>query len=141
MDDLRIAFTQTIDDATRRIVMDGVDLHNVAATGRSAFYPIAFLLRSGQDEILGGLLGYLWGGWLQVQYLWVAEPVRGAGHATRLMDAAEAYAVARGCTASALETHSFQARPFYEKRGYVVFGMLEDYPPGHAKYFLRKTLA
>jgi hypothetical protein len=40
-----------------------------------------------------------------------------------------------------LETHSFQARPFYEKCGYKVFGTLEDYPPGHAKFFLRKRLA
>jgi endonuclease/exonuclease/phosphatase (EEP) superfamily protein YafD len=37
-------------------------------------------------------------------------------------------------------TFSFQARPFYEKFGYEVFATLEDYPPGHRKYFLRKAL-
>jgi len=28
----------------------------------------------------------------------------------------------------------------YEKRGYVVFGTLDDYPAGHQKFFLRKKL-
>ena len=58
-----------------------------------------------------------------------------------LLRAAEDYAVERGCFASTLETHSYQARPFYEKCGYQVFGTLEDHPPGHAKYFMRKQLA
>jgi hypothetical protein len=33
------------------------------------------------------------------------------------------------------------ARPFYEKCGHEVFGTLEDYPPGHAKFFMRRRLA
>jgi ribosomal protein S18 acetylase RimI-like enzyme len=67
---------------------------------------------------------------------------RGAGAtALELLQAAEDYAVERGCFAATLETHSFQARPFYEKFGYQVFGTLEDYPPGHAKFFFRKRLA
>ena len=50
-------------------------------------------------------------------------------------------AIRRGCFAATLETHSYEALGFYQKRGYEVFGMLEDYPPGHSKYFLRKRLA
>jgi hypothetical protein len=34
-----------------------------------------------------------------------------------------------------------QARPFYEKLDYEVFAMLEDCPPGHREFFLRKLLA
>lgn len=138
--DLRIEFDSVASDAARALVINNVDNHNLAATGVSAYYPINLMLRSGQGETLGGLLGYVWGGWLQIQYLWVAEPVRHAGHATRLMDAAEAYAISRGAGNATVETHSFQARPFYEKRGYTVFGTLDFYPAGHAKYFLRKPL-
>ena len=57
------------------------------------------------------------------------------------MDAAEACALGRGCFAAALDTHSYEALGFYQKRGYEVFGALEDCPPGHTKYFLRKRLA
>ena len=56
------------------------------------------------------------------------------------MDAAEHLAVERGAFAVNLETHSFQAEDFYLKRGYVVFGRLEDYPPGHTKLFLHERL-
>jgi ribosomal protein S18 acetylase RimI-like enzyme len=75
-----------------------------------------------------------------VNLLWVSERLRGKGHGTRLIEAAEALAVERGAFGATLETHSFQAPDFYTKRGYEVFGRLEDFPPGHAKLFLRKRL-
>ena len=46
----------------------------------------------------------------------------------------------RGCVGARLETWGFQARPFYEARGYTVFGVLEDYPPGETEYHLSKRL-
>lgn len=141
MEALRLEFAPDAGEATRRIIIDGLDLHNVAATGHDDFYPVTFLLRSVRGEIGGGLLGFLWGRWLQVQHLWVARPFRGLDHGTRLMDAAEDYARERDCIAATLETQDFQALGFYRKRGYEVFGTLEGYPPGHSKYFLRKTLA
>jgi len=67
--------------------------------------------------------------------------LRGAGHGTRLMENAEAYARSRGAVSATLETYSFQARPFYERLGYEVFSTLEGYPLGHVKFYLRKALA
>jgi ribosomal protein S18 acetylase RimI-like enzyme len=72
--------------------------------------------------------------------LWVDERVRRRGLATRLMAAAERYAIAKGCTDAFLETFSFQARPFYERLGYKVFGTLEEYPKGHRQFYLTKRL-
>ena len=117
-----------------------MDLFNVGVTGHSAWYPVNFVLKNERGEVMGGLLGQIWGGWLYIAYLWVDEAVRGQRWATKLMDQAEDYARERRCHAVQLDTHSFQARPFYEKRGYEVFGVVDDYPKGHKKFFLTKKL-
>jgi GNAT superfamily N-acetyltransferase len=121
-------------------VRDRLSLYNAGVTGRSDYYPVNIFLRGEQNEVLGGLLGYVWSDWLFVSILWVDEGLRGQGHATKMMDAAEGYARDRGCHSASLDTHSFQARPFYERRGYELFGTLDDYPKGHKKFFLKKKL-
>jgi ribosomal protein S18 acetylase RimI-like enzyme len=141
MEAIRIEFEPFIDEEERRFIVNGVDNLNIAATRLPDYFPINFVLRGERDDVLGGVLGQLWGGWLHVTYLWVAEKARGAGHGTRLMQNAEAYAQSRGAVAATLETHSFQARPFYERLGYQVFSTLDEYPSGHAKFFLKKVLA
>jgi ribosomal protein S18 acetylase RimI-like enzyme len=86
----------------------------------------------------------LWGAtawqWLFIRLLWLPETLRGTGLGRDLMQRAEAEASARGCGNVWLDTYSFQARGFYEKLGYTVFGTLEGYPPGHRRYFLQKRL-
>jgi GNAT superfamily N-acetyltransferase len=136
---LRVVF-EPYNSGAAELVRDRLALYNVAVTGRSDYWPVQFFLRDDQDEIFGGLLGSVWAGWLFVSSLWVDKPARGKGHATRMMDAAEALARERGCESVFLDTHSFQARPFYEKRGYEVFGTLDDYPEGHQRFFLKKKL-
>jgi len=140
MEALSVEFEPFIDDGVRRFINDGVDNHNIATTALAPYFPTNFVLRSRRGEVLGGLLGMIWGGWLQVGTLWVALPVRGQGHGSRLLDAAESYAVDRGCGGVLLDTFSFQARGFYERHGYTVFATLPDYPPGHARHFLTKPL-
>jgi GNAT superfamily N-acetyltransferase len=138
---MRIEFEPFIDEGARQFIVNGVDYYNIAATSLPHYFPANFVLRGERGDVLGGVLGQLWGGWLQVTYLWVAEAARGAGHGRRLMEDAEAYARSRGAVGATVETYSFQARPFYERLGYQVFGTLDGYPPGHIKFFLRKALA
>jgi len=45
-----------------------------------------------------------------------------------------------GCRISHLDTFDFQAKGFYEKLGYTVFGVLEDCPEGHNRYYMSKKL-
>ncbi|MGC1410470.1 MAG: GNAT family N-acetyltransferase [Acetobacteraceae bacterium] len=141
MKDLEIVFDPLPPAALREFITYRLGMFNVARTGFDEWHPIGFFLKSGQGEWLGGLLGDTWGGWMNVRFVWLAEVVRGQRYGTRLMDAAEAYAASRGCIAATLDTHSYEALGFYQKRGYEVFGQLEDCPPGHTKYYLRKRLA
>jgi len=137
--DLKIVFQQH-GGADAQLVREHLDLFNVGVTGVSAYYPVNFILKNARDEVMGGLLGSIWGGWLHISYLWVDEAERGKDAATRMMDQAEAYARERHCHSIMLDTHSFQARPFYEKRGFEVFATLDDWPKGHKKFFLKKKL-
>lgn len=90
-------------------------------------------------QIIGGLFGDISWGWLHVDTIWVDEAHREDGVGTALMDRAEAEAVAMGVHRAYLETTDFQALGFYEKRGYHVFAKLEEQPPGHFCYYLKKT--
>lgn len=100
-------------------------------------------LRTNDDsgELIAGLCGWTWGGCGYVDVLWVAAEHRDKGLGTLLMDAAEAEAMARGCSVMALSSHSFQAPDFYRRRGYVDTGVTPDYPLGHSQVHLRKELA
>ena len=89
-------------------------------------------------QIIAGLRGSIFWGWLHVDTLWVAEQFRHDGIGTALMDRAEAEAVAMCVTQAYLETTDFQAVGFYEKRGYRIFAQLDDQPPGHICYYMKK---
>ena len=89
-------------------------------------------------QIIGGLVGDISWGWLHVDILWVAESYRQNGIGTSLMDRAEAEASTMGVQQANLETTDFQALGFYRKRGYRVFAQLEDQPPGHICYYMKK---
>ena len=52
---------------------------NTAVTGFSEYSAVTVLLRDEGGEVLGGLLGAIWGGWLSVSILWVSAPLRGRG--------------------------------------------------------------
>ncbi len=136
-DALRISF-EPHNDGPKQFVVNGVDNFNIAKTGLNAYYPVQYYLRDTDDEVLGGVLGQIWGDWLHINVVWVAEPARGHGYARAMIAEAEAYAKKRGCRGAFLETFSFQARPLYEGLGYVLFGEIKDYPPGHSHYFLKK---
>jgi GNAT superfamily N-acetyltransferase len=124
-----------------KFVTNGLENHNIAATGQAAYYPVSYFLKTPRGEVLGGLLGMIWAGYLHIKIVWVAEPVRGKGYAKKLVEAAEAYARERGCRGANLETFTFQARPLYEQLGYEVFGEIKDFPAGHSLFFMKKTLS
>lgn len=101
---------------------------------------LTLFLRDASGTPHGGLLGSTQWQWLHVSHLWVDAALRGRGYGRELLLRAEEEATARGCLHAHLDTFSFQARGFYERLGYDVFGMLEDYPPEHTRYFLQKRL-
>lgn len=100
----------------------------------------AVFARDPEGNLVGGIRAKAFWGYLCIELLWLSEAARGGRVGTRLVQRAEAFALQHGYTRARVETTSFQARPFYEKLGYEVYGVLEDCPPGHASYYLKKEL-
>jgi len=82
---------------------------------------------------------YHWG-ILYVDILFVDEKYRGQGLGSTLLQKVEQEAKAMGATLAHLDTFDFQALDFYLKYGYEVFGVLEDCPKSHKRYYLKKKM-
>ena len=121
-------------------VVRGLLAFNEARIGPADERPVKFVARDSGGAVVGGILGHTRWRWMYIAKLWVDESARGQGLGTRLMEAAEDLARSRGCTDVSLDTFDYQARPFYAKLGYELFGTLEGYPPGSHQYYLRKRL-
>ena len=46
----------------------------------------------------------------------------------------------KGCHLIHLDTFDFQAKDFYIKHGYEVFGVLDECPKKHKRYYLKKLI-
>jgi GNAT superfamily N-acetyltransferase len=114
--------------------------YNAERTGCRDGQWLAIFVRDDSAAIVAGLHGWTWAGYLKVSDLWVHEGRRGQRLGSRLLEAAEREARARGCTRAILDTHSFQAPAFYQKHGYRIVSTIEDCPPGHRMYTLSKRL-
>ncbi len=92
-------------------------------------------------NIIAGCVAYIspWGH-LFVDDLWVDEKYRRQELGSHLLQTVEDIAINRGCYLSVLGTGDFQAKPFYLKHGYTLFGTVHDHPLGHEDYELFKRL-
>jgi GNAT superfamily N-acetyltransferase len=92
------------------------------------------------QEAFGGLYGATVYDRLKIELIYLPETLRGKGLRRELVRKAEEEAVRRGCRGVLLETFDFQARGFYERLGYEVYGTVENFPPGHNLFSMQKKL-
>jgi ribosomal protein S18 acetylase RimI-like enzyme len=118
----------------------GLNGYNESFTGLLLRGDVSCVLKDISGNTLGAALGEINWGWLYIKALWIDEKARSKGWGTKILQEMENYASSEGIKNVRLETTSFQALGFYEKLGYVIFGELEDMPPGERSYFLRKGL-
>ena len=137
---LRVTIPDNPSEADREAILGPLRAFNISRAGDPRIRPVALLLTDEQGNHVGGLWGRLAYDWLFIELLAVPEEHRGGRHGTALMAQADSIARANECTGMWLDTYEFQARGFYEKLGFEVFGTLEDHPIGQKRFFLRKHL-
>lgn len=135
-----IEVQEDVKPADMNVIVKALGEFNASKSGGEMPHYLTITVRDAAQEIVGGLVGATYLGWLQVHAVWIGDALRGKRYGTRLMEAAEKEALRRGCPRVFLETFDFQALGFYEKLGYAVVNRIADFPPGGARYALTKTL-
>ena len=96
-----------------------------------------------EDEhgrLLAGLVAETFGNWLEIEYLFVKEELRGQGIGSQLLQQAESEAKKRNCRFAFVNTYQFQAPAFYQKHGYQEVFTLKDYPCTGQRHYYQKDL-
>ena len=117
------------------------NLTQVPATLEILFENINKKFLNANGEIIAGCVArmYCWNV-LYIDILWVDKNYRNQGLGSKLLEYVEDTAKKKGCYLIHLDTFDFQAKDFYFKHGYEVFGTLKDCPKGHCRYYLKKSI-
>lgn len=114
---------------------------HVPFTQNNDFVSLNFNIKNENGLVIAGInsLMYCWG-MLYINALFVEETHRGQKFGSLLLNKVETEAKSIGASLSHLDTFDWQAKDFYLKAGYEIFGVLDDCPPGHQRYYMKKIL-
>lgn len=112
--------------------------YNSEKISRSNGSLFAFTIRDDKDEIVAGTAGWTWADACEITQVWVSEGHRGKGFGKKLLEAAEKEAVRKDCETVLVRSYIFQAPQFYQKHGYKVEYVLNDFPKGYSYFILLK---
>jgi GNAT superfamily N-acetyltransferase len=141
-----------VDGSYRFVVEDAPDpadlalleQHVAAAATAAAGVPeeeeFGIFVRGEGGRIRAGISGTVWGGYCELQAMWVEESLRGRGLARALMANAEAEARRRGCALILFVAYDLLAAGLYQRLGYETVGVVEGCPVGSTARWYRKEL-
>ena len=102
--------------------------------------PLNLYVEDNRGEVLAGLVAETFGNWLEIEYLFVKEDLRGQGIGSQLLQRAESEAKKRNCRYVFVNTYQFQAPAFYQKHDYQEVFTLKDYPCTGQRHYYQKDL-
>ena len=117
------------------------NLSKVPLKQEESFLWINRIIEAKNGNIIAGVLSkmYCWN-CLYIDSLWVEEGYRKEGLGSKLLMEVEKIAKEKGCYLIHLDTFDFQAKDFYIKYGYEIFGVLDECPQEHVRYFMKKSI-
>ena len=102
--------------------------------------PLNLYIEDEHGRLLAGLVAETFGNWLEIEYLFVKEDLRGQGIGSQLLQRAESEAKKRNCCFAFVNTYQFQAPAFYQKHDYQEVFTLKDYPCTGQRHYYQKDL-
>lgn len=136
--------TQKCDKEDGNYICRKIDEYNRACVDQVVDSDVIHITRKITNEngdIIAGITGsvYLWD-CMSIDLFWIHEDFRKKGIGSILLNQVESEARHKGCNLVHLDTYDFQAKDFYVKNGYEIYGVLDDCPKGHKRYSLKKAL-
>lgn len=112
--------------------------NQVQYTSKMDFIPLNYHIKDQNGLIIAGINAFSCWQMVYISELYVTEAYRHQGIGSIFINKIEEEARARGAIVSHTDTFDWQAKDFYLKHGYEVFGVIENCPPGHKRFFLKK---
>ena len=123
-----------------QIIGDLIRSYNRSKREVAESEPLNLYIEDEHGEIMAGLVAETFGNWLEIEYLFVKEDLRGQGIGSQLLQQAESEAKKRNCRYAFVNTYQFQAPAFYQKYGYKEVFTLKDYPYTGQRHYYQKDL-
>ena len=119
---------------------DLIRAYNRSKREESESEPLNLYLEDEKGNLMAGLVAETFGNWLEIEYLFVKEELRGQGIGSKLLQRAENEAKKRNCRFAFVNTYQFQAPDFYISHGYKEVFALQDYPYTGQRFYYQKDL-
>ena len=131
---------ENIDSQKSQIIGDLIRSYNLSKREVAESEPLNLYVEDDSGELMAGLVAETFGNWLEIEYLFVKDDLRGQGIGSQLLQQAESEAKKRNCRFVFLNTYQFQAPAFYQKQGYKEVFTLKDYPYTGQRHYYQKDL-
>jgi GNAT superfamily N-acetyltransferase len=127
------------DPADLALLEEEVAAAAIAAAGLGADQEFGVFIRE-DGRVVAGISALVWGGYCEIQAMWIAESLRGRGLARALLAEAEEEARRRGCGLVEFHAYDVLTGGLWERLGYDVIGVIEGCPTGSAARWYCKKL-
>ena len=131
---------ENIESQKSQVIRDLIRSYNRSKREAAESEPLNLYVEDDSGELMAGLVAETFGNWLEIEYLFVKEDLRGQGIGSQLLQQAESEAKKRNCRYVFVNTYQFQAPAFYQKQGYKEVFTLKDYPYDGQRHYYQKNL-
>ena len=131
---------ENIESQKSQIIGDLIRSYNRSKREEAESEPLNLYVEDEKGNLMAGLVAETFGNWLEIEYLFVREELRGQGIGSKLLQRAENEAKNRNCRFAFVNTYQFQAPDFYLSHGYKEVFALQDYPYTGQRYYYQKDL-
>ena len=131
---------ENIESQKSQIIGDLIRSYNRSKREVAESESLNLYVEDDSGELMAGLIAETFGNWLEIEYLFVKEDLRGQGIGSQLLQQAESEAKKRNCRYVFVNTYQFQAPAFYQKQGYKEVFTLKYYPYDGQRHYYQKNL-